>query len=90
MSRTLSKVRSMVTERVSGTDGKSYRAKKLTEDQRRYLVWQVHELRHTQGLSERGIQAALENLGGVRLSAGTIHGYLNHYYCSRCYKVQEG
>ncbi len=74
----------MVTERVSGTDGKSYRAKKLTDEQRKSLVWWVHHLHHDEHLSQRRIVAAMADLNGIHLSAGTVHNYLNRWHCHQC------
>ncbi len=72
---------------VLGGDGKFYRARSLTNDDRGYIVGRVHYLAHDEGESVRGIVARL-GAEGIRVSVGAVAGYLL-WVCDHCSGVRN-
>lgn len=67
---------------VHGIDGKRYPGRYAPKEVRDYLFGRAHYLRHEEGLSIRGIQAALSD-EGYRRSVGWVAGILREP-CVKC------
>jgi hypothetical protein len=71
----------MTSERITGTDGKTYPARWQTPQDREWLKGRVHYLHHNQQLSVRQIRAVLAEDHNVRRSVGWVSGVLNTWRC---------
>lgn len=68
---------------VTGVNGKSY-ITGITPQIRNRLIEITHEISHSEGLSVRGIVAALRDRYEVPRGAGTVHRYLTSWRCPDC------
>lgn len=70
-----------------GLDGKTYPRSPLTEQLRLNVIGLCHGMAHD-GCSVRTIRGRLADEFGIRRSVGSIHAYLNGYWCAECEPVQ--
>lgn len=68
---------------VRGIDGKLYRSRPRTSEDRERLILECHRLAH-RGMSIRQIREALLYSYCARASVGAVAGYLRDWRCSRC------
>lgn len=74
--------RRVVTD-IIGLDGKTYPARRVSDDEQQALVSAVHGMRHERGLSVRAIQTELAD-HGVRRSVGWVSTALSTWRCDGC------
>ena len=69
-------------QRVTGIDGKDYPGRYAPKEVRDYVFGRAHYLKHEEGMSVRGIAAALADEGHKR-SVGSVAAYLKEP-CIHC------
>jgi hypothetical protein len=77
-------VNTVIVQVQTGRDGKLYRARPLTREQRNRARWLAHNLVHRDGLSVRAAQRAMSEQHGIRRAVGTIARDLELFTCPRC------